>query len=173
MSHWSVGVESGKRKSIKRRCKLKRAGRRLQDPIRRLLVEVHRQSAKYLASMHDRILLRSVEASQMIQKADSKIGSKAISQLKCWSHFRFRQRLVFKCQQHGIRLAVVNEACTSRHCSSCGHGKRNQWRKGVQVVAGGSRNASRRQWSKDHFSEELRSAGDFDLQHWSFACALR
>ena len=42
-----------------------------------------------------------------------------------WAHDRFRQRLTFKCRQFGCKVAIVNEAYTSKTCSCCGNVKYN------------------------------------------------
>ena len=37
-----------------------------------------------------------------------------------WSHYRFKERLIFKARQYGKKVAIVNEAHTSKTCSCCG-----------------------------------------------------
>ena len=114
-----------KEQKSRRRSKLKRAVRRLRDRIRNLIDEVHKQLASYLARNYDLVMIPKFEVSQMIRKADRKIRSKTARQMATWAHYRFRQRLTFKCRQFGCKLAVVNEAYTSKTCSCCGHVKWN------------------------------------------------
>ncbi len=70
-------------------------------------------------------MIPTFEVSQMIRKADRKIGSKTAHQMATWAHYRFRQQLTFKCRQYGCKVAIVNEAYTSKTCSCCGHVKHN------------------------------------------------
>ena len=37
-----------------------------------------------------------------------------------WAHYRFRQRLVAKAEEFGVRIIIQNEAYTSKTCSWCG-----------------------------------------------------
>ncbi len=113
--------EQTNERNSKRKSNLKRAVRRLRDRIRNLVDEVH----KHLARNHNLIMIPTFEVSQMIQKADRKIGSKTARQMATWAHYRFRQRLTFKYRQYGCKVATVNEAYTSKTCSCCGHVKHN------------------------------------------------
>jgi len=56
----------------------------------------------------------------MVNKTQRKIGSKSTRAMLTWSHYRFRERLAFKCRQQGAKLVIVDEAWTSKTCSACG-----------------------------------------------------
>ena len=128
-----ISEQANERKS-KRRSKLKRAVRRLRDRIRNLIDEVHKQLAVHLARSYDLVMIPKFEVSQMIRKVGRKIGAKTARQMATWAHYRFRQRLTFKCRQFGCKVAIVNEAYTSKTCSCCGNVKYNLGAgKGVQV----------------------------------------
>jgi putative transposase len=111
-----------KEKDKKRRYHLKRAERRLRERVRNLVDEVHKQLAKYLASEFDLVMLPKFEVSGMVRKADRVLRSKTVRQMMAtWAHYRFRQRLLFKARQLGrCRVALVDEAWTSKTCSACG-----------------------------------------------------
>ena len=119
-----ISEQANERKS-KRRSKLKRAVRRLRDRIRNLIDEVHKQLAVHLARSYDLVMIPKFEVSQMIRKVGRKIGAKTARQMATWAHDRFRQRLTFKCRQFGCKVAIVNEAYTSKTCSCCGNVKYN------------------------------------------------
>ena len=119
-----ISEQANERKS-KRRSKLKRAVRRLRDRIRNLIDEVHKQLAVHLARSYDLVMIPKFEVSQMIRKVGRKIGAKTARQMATWAHYRFRQRLTFKCRQFGCKVAIVNEAYTSKTCSCCGNVKYN------------------------------------------------
>ena len=61
----------------------------------------------------------------MIRKVDRKMRSRTARQMATCAHDRFRQRLTFKCRQFGCKVAIVNEAYTSKTCSCCGNVKYN------------------------------------------------
>ena len=107
--------------SHRRKYSLRRAADRLRRKIRRLIDEVHKQLAKYLASNYDVVFLPKFETSLMILKIDRKLGRKSARGMAVWAHYRFRQRLIHKCRMLGrCKLVVCNEAWTSKTCSCCG-----------------------------------------------------
>ncbi len=117
--------KQAKEQKSKRRCKLKRAARRLRTRIRNLVDEVHKQLAKFLATNYDLVLIPSFNVSEMIRKGERCINSTTARQMVTCAHYRFRQPLLFKCRQYGCKVAVVNEAYTSKTCSCCGYVKYN------------------------------------------------
>lgn len=104
----------------KKKYRIGRAMRRAQKRIRNLIDEVHKQLAKFLATEFDLILLPVFNTSKMIRKRDRKIQAKSVRAMTTWAHYRFRQRLIFKAQQYGAKVALVDESFTSKTCSSCG-----------------------------------------------------
>src|SRR3989338_8478300 len=90
----------------KKRYRYKRAVRRFTSHIRHLVNEVHRQLAKFLATNYEMIMLPSF------------LRSKTVRQMLGWAHYRFRQRLLSKRQLYETRVAFVNEAYTSKTCST-------------------------------------------------------
>lgn len=119
-----VSEKAAEEKS-KRRSNLARSIRRENDRIRNLIDEVHKQLALHLARNYDLVIIPKFEVGQMIRKADRKISSVTARQMATWAHYRFRERLIFKCRQLGCKVAVVNEAYTSKTCSCCGNVKEN------------------------------------------------
>ncbi|MDP2434222.1 MAG: transposase [archaeon] len=107
-------------KRSKQRYSLRRAARRARTRIQDLVNEVHKQLAKHLATNYDLILLPKFETSQMVKRKDRVIGSQTARQMVTWAHYRFQQRLLFKCRQYNCRVAIVDESYTSKTCSSCG-----------------------------------------------------
>lgn len=106
--------------NAKKRYQFKRATRRLSQRIRNLANEVHKQLAKHLATRYDLVMIPPFETSQMINKATRNIGSQTARKMVTWAHYRFRQRLLFKCRQYGCKVAIVDESWTSKTCSRCG-----------------------------------------------------
>jgi len=112
-------------KKSKQRCNMRRAAKRLRLRIQSLVREVHCQLAVFLTREYDIIMLPKFDTSQMVKKASRKIGSKSTRMMTTWSHYRFRERLAFKCRERGSKLVIVNEAWTSKTCSNCGTLKHN------------------------------------------------
>jgi len=113
-----ISKQTSAKSKIKYR--LKRVERRLRRRIRNLVDEVHKQLAKFLATNYDLVIIPKFETSQMIRRGERKISSKSARQMVCWSHYRFRERLLFKCKEHSSKVAVVDESWTSKTCSGCG-----------------------------------------------------
>src|SRR3989338_9158347 len=84
-------------KKSKKRSSLKRAIRRMRIRLRNRVDEVHKQLVKFLVINYDLILLPSFETSQMVGKVGRKIRSQTVRSMLTWSHYRFKQRLLFKC----------------------------------------------------------------------------
>lgn len=109
-----------KEKSHQRKLRMRRARLRIYERAKHYVDELHKQLAKHLASNYDLIMLPSFETSKMIKKDDRPFGKKTAREMASWAHYRFKQRLIFKCHELGSKVAIVNEAWTSKTCSSCG-----------------------------------------------------
>ncbi len=114
-------AKTSKAANARKRYSYRRAARRMRDRIQRLITEVHCQLAKFLACNYDVVMIPSFEVSQMVRRGNRVLNAKSVRQMACWSHYRFRQRLIHKCRLHGSKVVVVNESYTSKTCSSCGY----------------------------------------------------
>ena len=56
----------------------------------------------------------------MICKATRKINSSTARQMLCRGDFKFRQRLILKAAERGVRVIVQDETYTSKTRSNCG-----------------------------------------------------
>jgi len=108
-------------KKSKMRYRMRRVARKLRLRIQNLVNEVHKQLSKFLASNFDLVIIPKFETSGMIKRCDRKIGSKSVRQMVCWSHYRFRERLLNKCRETRTKVAIVDESWTSKTCSCCGN----------------------------------------------------
>lgn len=113
----------GKDVRHKRRYNMRKAARRVRYRIRNLIDEVHKKLAKWLCEKYDVVLLPVFETSKMIRKGQRKLRSKTARAMVTWSHYRFRQRLLYKSSiyTHSPRIILCDEAYTSKTCGSCGH----------------------------------------------------
>lgn len=99
---------------------LRKAFRSILYKIRCLVDELHWKTANYLVNNFDVILLPSFEVSGMVMRRCRKIGSKVVRSMLGFAHYRFSQRLEFKCKQHGKILLEVDESYTSKTVSWTG-----------------------------------------------------
>ena len=105
---------------------MRRAARRLELRLRHLVDELHHQTAHWLATTYDAILLPKFSTKSVATKRDGgrwkrKITKKTVSNLYSLAHYRFRQFLQHKAAQHGSLLILVTEQYTTKTCSRCGH----------------------------------------------------
>ena len=115
-----ISKQNNRETRSRRRCHLKHAVRRLRTRVQNIVNEAHKQLAKHLATTYDLIMIPSFEVSQMVRKQNRKIRSTTARQMMTWAHYRFRERLIHKCRQYNCKVAIVNEAYTSKTCSCCG-----------------------------------------------------
>jgi len=105
----------------KARYRMRRAWRKMQWRVRNLVDECHKKMVKFLCANYSVILLPSFETQQMVTRAQRKIGSKTARAMMTWSHYRFKQRLLFKRQEYPwCKVVICNEAYTSKTCGICG-----------------------------------------------------
>lgn len=94
---------------------------RIQRKVKRLQNEIHRKTIKFLTDEFDIIVIPPFKASGMVNRKTRKITRKTVRKILCWSHYKFRQRLISKAEEKGIHVIIQNEAYTSKTCSWCGN----------------------------------------------------
>ena len=77
--------------------------------------ELHRQSIAWLVKNYDVIFLPSFDVEQMM--GDHPWFNRWMKSL---SHYKFKQRLLHKCEQLNKKLVIVDEHYTTKTCSGCG-----------------------------------------------------
>ena len=100
---------------------------RESDPqtYKNLVKELHCKLVHFLVSNFDVILLPSFDTSQMVPRGNRRIRKKSVRQMLTLSHYKFKQRLLDKAEQHGKHVIIVNEAYTSKTISWTGEVKKN------------------------------------------------
>ena len=101
----------------RRRRSMCKAQARLRQRIINLVDELHWQSARWLTSNYQVILLPAFETHEMTLRAGRKIRSKTARMMLGFRHYEFKRRLHWKAWQRGALVLDVNEAYTSRTCS--------------------------------------------------------
>ena len=103
------------------RYKLRKAARRIQEKIRNLVNELHKQLALFLCRNYRVILLPKFETSQMMKQFNRRISRKTVRQMVTWAHYRFQQRILCKQKEFPwCRVIICDEAYTSKTCGKCG-----------------------------------------------------
>jgi len=103
-----------------RRYRLKRAWLCMIDKIRNLIRDIHYKTAKFLCANYDVIFLPTFETQQMVSGV-RKLHSKVARAMCTWSHYSFKQHLLFKSSEYpGCRVSIVGEEYTSKTCGRCG-----------------------------------------------------
>jgi putative transposase len=104
----------------RKRWRMRRAWLRASQRIRNLVDDYHKKVVHYLATHYDVVLLPALETSRLILRKLRKLSSKSARAMVTWSHYRFRQRLLWKCRTTGCKVVVCGEAYTSKTCGQCG-----------------------------------------------------
>lgn len=105
----------------KKRYKYKQAILRINRRIRRKIDDLHKKLAKFLVLNYNVIFLPSFDTSQMVYKKQRKIGSKVAKSMMTWSHYRFKQSILYKSSQSNhCKVIICSEAYTSKTCGKCG-----------------------------------------------------
>lgn len=103
------------------RYRMKKAIRRAHDKIRNLCDEMHKKTVNWLCENHQTILIPEFKSQDMTKKEGRRIHTKSVRSMLHWSHYRFRQRLLFKATEYpGVQVKVVKEDYTSKTCGNCG-----------------------------------------------------
>lgn len=106
----------------KKRYRLKKAWKRMQQRVRNLIDEVHKKTTLALVKSYKTILLPKFETSQMVKRATRKIRSNTARGMLTWAHYRFQQRLIDKTREYRqCQVIIVDESFTSKTCGQCGH----------------------------------------------------
>jgi len=60
----------------------------------------------------------------MVLKSTRILRSKIVRSMLSLSHYAFKERLRFKCQERGCLLSIVGEEYTTKTCGGCGNLKK-------------------------------------------------
>jgi len=104
-----------------KRWRMRKAGARIRKKIHNLIHDFHCKLSKFLCTNYHFVLLPSFESSHMVRKGQRRINRKTARAMNTWSHYKFQQRLIHKSREYPCcKVAIVNEAYTSKTCGKCG-----------------------------------------------------
>ena len=93
--------------------------KRIRLRIKHLIDEVHWKIIRFILNNFTDIIIPPFQTSQMVKKQNRKIQSKTVRKMLCWKHYEFRQRLIEKCKNAGVRIYVRGEEYTTKTCTQC------------------------------------------------------
>jgi IS605 OrfB family transposase len=82
-----------------------------------IIDNVHWQFANTLTAENRHILIEKFDSQKIVKNGKNNTLNRRINNLK---PYQFRQRLIYKAQQRGKQVIVVNAFNTTKTCSSCG-----------------------------------------------------
>lgn len=97
---------------------LRKALLRIERRKKNLVDNMHWQVIKFLCDNYKYIYLEKFDSKRIIQQ--NNISSLTKRCLVDFSHFKFREKLLYKAESQGISVKIVPSYYTSKHCSSCG-----------------------------------------------------
>ena len=104
-------MKSRTRRNIRKRQSL------LTTKIKDIVTDLHWKSADFLCKNFETIVLPKFEVKQMNRKTTRR--------MLILSHYKFKEKLRYKCKQYNRNLIEVNESYTSKTCGQCGKIKVN------------------------------------------------
>lgn len=103
------------------RYKIKKRMKQIRLKIRNLIKDCHCKLSKFLVTNYNDILLPSFDVSSMLNKFRRSISSKTARSMATWSHYRFKQQLLWKSSMAPwCKVHIVDESFTSKTCGNCG-----------------------------------------------------
>ena len=112
-----------KQYTARQRAGFRRAFLRVHEHIRNMVADMHRKCAKWLCSNYEVIVLPKFETKGMAARVNGrrKLHSKTARAMYTWSHYTFRQRLLYKATEYeNTRVVLCTEEYTSKTCGRCG-----------------------------------------------------
>lgn len=99
----------------------RRVLRRIEEKKLNVVDNMHWQVINDLCKNYEIICLEKFNSKICVESNGiSKFSKRDLNDLK---HFQFRQRLLFKANNQGVEVILVNPYLTSKYCSSCGNVK--------------------------------------------------
>jgi len=87
--------------------------------INNLITDMHWKSINFLTQNYKLIFLPKFESQEMVRKT-KKLNKTIRHKLNTLSHWKFQEKLKFKCFEKNIKLEIVSEEFTSKTCGMCG-----------------------------------------------------
>lgn len=111
-----------KSKNGKTKRNLRKRNNLLRTKIKNSISDLHWKSINFLTNNFKTIILPEFKVKEMtaLTKEGRKINNVTTRKMLLLSHYKFQQKLKYKCKSLNRILMVVNESYTSKTCGNCG-----------------------------------------------------
>src|SRR5437868_254845 len=111
-------------KIIKNIKNMRKKEKRINKKLSNKVDDFHWKTCKYLVENYDTILIGNM-STKSITKNNKEDNNNELSKLNkrlaySLKFYQFKERLAFKCQEYRRHFKIIDEAHTSKTCSSCG-----------------------------------------------------
>ena len=100
--------------NMKRRCSV------LITKAKNIVKDLHWQACSFLVKNFQNIVIPHLKSKDMSNKTNRKISKKTTRNMLGLSHFKFLEKLKFKCLEYQRNLIITSEEYTSKTCGNCG-----------------------------------------------------
>ncbi len=100
----------------KKKIALRKALHRKIEKIKNKRDELHWKVTNYLTKNYNQIFLPPFETVRVARNLSHEVSRRLYN----LSHYTFRQRLIYKCQERGVNLCLLGEEHTTVTCTCCG-----------------------------------------------------
>ena len=100
--------------NMKERCS------KLRTKIKNVVKDLHWHTCSYLVKNYDNIIIPSFGSKKMSKCEGRNISKGIVRSMLGLSHFKFLEKLRFKCKEYQRNLIIVTEEYTSKTCGGCG-----------------------------------------------------
>lgn len=110
-------MQSLRAKKVIRASHYKRRQRKIHQELNDRIDDLHHKTSHLLTMTYDHILLPPFESQNMVVKNKKRGINRGLLQLK---HFRFKEKMIYKCKEKGVQLDICTEEYTTKTCGWCG-----------------------------------------------------
>lgn len=103
------------KRNMKKRCSL------LRTKIKNITKDLHWQSCSFLVKNFQNIIIPQFGSKNMSKKSSRNIHKTTVRSMFNLSHFKFLEKLKFKCKEYQRNLIISSEEYTSKTCGNCGN----------------------------------------------------
>ena len=102
------------RYNMRKRCSI------LITKVKNIVRDLHWQSCSFLVKNFQNIVIPHFESKSMSNRKNRKINKTTTRNMLGLSHYKFLQKLEFKCKEYQRNLIITSEEYTSKTCGNCG-----------------------------------------------------
>lgn len=118
--HKKIDKLTSLRKKGRTKYNIKRRIAKLRTKVQHTISNLHWQVCNDLTQHYDVILLPTFESQNMVSKPNRIIKSRTARELMSFSHYKFQEKLKYKCEIRQKTLIMCKENYTTKTCGKCG-----------------------------------------------------